>query len=722
MRESPRDFDVELRPSPKPVIVALWVLGSGLIAASEFLYDPGRMRAFALLVIMLSASALIMASRYPRLSRWFVIAVLIACIHVGVEWLRIDEFAAFAPLAVVVAMVLIGPYAAAVTTVAETVILLLLSPAVRPVPAVMVTLIAVWGALGVACYMHRLTRQISRWLGDYFTRTRDFLEQARSRRAELEKANEDLARANEQLALASQRMAALRLIAEQADKSRAAFVANVSHEFRTPLNIIIGMVDMMVEAPEVYDEAIPQSVLRHLHIVYRNCRHLADMVDDVLDLTQIEAGKLAIRREWSELGEIVNSAVAVVRPMAEEKSLRLDISVTDHLPTVYCDATRVRQVILNLLSNAARLTEDGGITVSVCQREGHGVVSVTDTGPGIAEEDVDLIFEPFFHTSRQIWHQDAGTGLGLSISRELVELHHGRMWVESELGVGTTFFIDLPIAQPLAHAAGPGRWIREDWVWREQAFRTDQVGIADRALRPRIIVCDDTGEAFELLARHTDDDVVLLETESLSEAAAALEIRPAQALVVAAPSPQEALHLLEEATLMVPDTPIVGCCLPPRMRRVLESGAVDYLVKPVTRVRLGEVIAAVGRPISRVLIVEDEADARELLSLFVSSYDPAMEVLMAASGREALALAREGDVDLVLLDLVLSDVDGWQVLAGMREDARLREIPTVVISGQDQVLGPPKSGALIAGMGEGIPFGKVLRCSRELASLLLSPD
>ena len=123
-----------------------------------------------------------------------------------------------------------------------------------------------------------------------------------------------------------------------------------------------------------------------------------------------------------------------------------------------------------------------------------------------------------------------------------------------------------------------------------------------------------------------------------------------------------------------------------------------------------------------MLIVEDEADARELLSLFVSSYDPAMEVLMAASGREALALAREGDVDLVLLDLVLSDVDGWQVLAGMREDARLREIPTVVISGQDQVLGPPKSGALIAGMGEGIPFGKVLRCSRELASLLLSPD
>jgi signal transduction histidine kinase len=199
--------------------------------------------------------------------------------------------------------------------------------------------------------------------------------------------------------LANERTANLRAIAEEAQRTKTAFVANVSHEFRTPLNMILGLVELMVENPEIYAVSLSSSMRDDLNVVYRNCEHLANLINDVLDLTRMEAGYLTLHRERVDLQEIIEDSVTAIRPLMEKKRLALDVLVPDELPRVYCDRTRMQQVLLNLLSNAARYTDVGRITVQVVQQDQHVVISVADTGPGICSEDVGRIFEPFFQGS-----------------------------------------------------------------------------------------------------------------------------------------------------------------------------------------------------------------------------------------------------------------------------------------------------------------------------------
>ena len=194
-------------------------------------------------------------------------------------------------------------------------------------------------------------------------------------------------------------------------------------------------------------------LVQSLEIVQRNTDHLATMINDVLDLSQAESGQLALHREWVELGtEIENALAAVVLLLIEKKGLYLQVTIADSFPQVYCDKTRIRQVILNLVSNAARFTERGGITVEA-RHQGHDVlISVADTGPGIAPSDLERIFEPFYQ-SDNAQPGLGGSGLGLNISQQFIERHQGRIWVESECGsaydgCGSTFSFRLPISPP----------------------------------------------------------------------------------------------------------------------------------------------------------------------------------------------------------------------------------------------------------------------------------
>lgn len=724
MSISSPNFEAELRISLKPVIAVLVVLGLAFIFVGHTPSDPSEQFSVVLLALLFYALAGLtwLLDRWRSwVGRWFVIIALVALVHLSNSWLSVPGLLLLMVIPTALAGALISLPAATATAVGET-ILLVMPPkygAAGADPATIgVALAAIWTMLGVVCAIYRPARHIARWSWDYYQNAQGLLEEARDRKADLKQALDDLTHANRQLALANERLAAMRLIAEEAQKTKAAFVAKVSHEFRTPLNMIIGLVDLLVETPEIYGQQLPPALLEDLEIVHRNCRHLSGMINDVLDLSRVESGRLALHREQVNLAEIVDGALAVIHPLLEKKHLSLQVIIPDDLPEIYCDRTRIRQVILNLVSNAARFTEEGGITIQVTEQAQRVVVSVADTGPGISMEDAERIFEPFCQGTSRLWRGESGSGLGLSISKQFVELHHGRIWLESNPGVGTTFYFDLPIFAPIEHIARPGHWIREDWVWVE---RTSRARLPLAPCGPRVVICDETGVLLPAFTRYSDE-VEFVETRDLDQAVQEVRRCPAHALVLNIPLLGDLRPLVDRARLEMPHTPVIGCCVPPQTQQASKLGATDYLTKPVTRADLEEAIKGVGKSVRRVLVVDDDPDILQLFTRLLHACDGTLEVVSASSGEQALDKLRNESLDLVLLDIVMPGANGWQVLKLKSQDKAIRDIPVVLVSAQNPAEQPSASEVLLVTMGDGLSLSRLLRCSLEVSALLLKPD
>ncbi|MDQ1300126.1 MAG: hypothetical protein QG637_43, partial [Chloroflexota bacterium] len=419
---------------------------------------------------------------------------------------------------------------------------------------------------------------------------------------------------------------------------------------------------------------------------------------------------------------LIDGAVTVVASLLERKGLQLAVEIPPDLPAIYCDPTRIRQVALNLVSNAVRFTERGGITIRVVQDGASIQVSVADTGPGITPEDAMRIFEPFCQGTRGPWREQGGSGLGLTISKQFIELHGGRIWLESQLGQGATFTFSLPISPPLAPIAHPGRWLSEDWKWVE---RTSRVKTPSAPFRPRVVVCDETGELAPALGRSAEQ-VELVTASSLSQATEDLRQCPAHVLLVNASAPERLWLLAAEARAAVTDTPIVACCVAPRVDRARAAGALDYLVRPVTRRRLWAAIRSVGKPVQRVLVVDDEADVRQLLVRMLAAPPEGeagrgvLEIMTAADGAEGLAAMRTARPDLVLLDVVLPGMDGWQALAQKQQDAELRDIPVIMVTAQDRAEQQMRSEAMLVTAGGGLSVPQLLQATLGNSAILLS--
>jgi signal transduction histidine kinase/CheY-like chemotaxis protein len=725
MNESTSSFESDLRISPKPVLAVLVILGGVLYLVAEMLSHPWQTVDQAILLFLflsaLSGIGWMLVGWRPMLGRLFTILALAAAVHLGGWWLRIPGSLAWAVIPTALAAPLVGFSAAVVTAVGESMVILglIYYPAAGfSLSDGTVALVAVWGVFGgISAMYHRIHRQSS-WLVEYFEHAQRSLLDALDRRAELRQALDDLAHANRQLTLMNQRVAGMRLIAEEAQKAKTRFVARVSHEFRTPLNMIIGLVDLMAETPEIYDVTLSPRMREALQVVHRNCQHLSDMVNDVLDLTRIETDRVVLHRERVDITEVVDSAVEAVQPLLESKRLVFRTTVGEDVPQVYCDRTRIEQVILNLVSNAARFTEEGGITVEIVRRDHRVRVSVADTGPGIAPKNIDRIFEPFCQGMSDLWRDKGGSGLGLSISKQFIELHGGRMWVESELGIGTTFTFELPTSSSITPVGRPGHQIREDWIWRERQSRPS---FPDSHYSPRFVICDETDSLCGSLARYSDE-VEFVSVRDKTQLVEALQKGPAHAVVLNGAPCEDVLSLTEMIERESPGTPIIGCFVPPRVEQAMSLGALGHLIKPVTRADLKRAIQAVGHPVRSVLLVDDDPDALELFSRMLHVCDSTVKVLTASSGKEALERLHRDSPDLMLLDIVMPDIDGWQVLDSMMQDEAIPHAPTFLVSAQDPADQPPMSRFLLATMDKGLSLSKLLRCSLEISKLLLEPE
>ena len=530
-----------------------------------------------------------------------------------------------------------------------------------------------------------------------------------------------MANANRQLALANERISGLRLMAEDAQRTKAAFVAKVSHEFRTPLNMIIGLVELMVENPGIYTVALPPEMEQDLRVVYRNCQHLAGMVDDVLDLTRIETGRVVLHKERVHLGDIIDEAVTVVRPLVEKKRLYLRVEAPDDLPAVFCDRTRIRQVVLNLVSNAARFTNVGGISVDAEVRDQQVVVRVVDTGPGIPQRDIEHIFEPFCQGESALWRDQGGSGLGLTISQQFIKLHHGRLWLESEVGVGSSFAFELPISPPVERAGKPGHWIRGDWALREQAFLTDRAQVAQQAAKPRVVVLDEANSLCPELARYLDE-IEMVQVQDASEVAQQVSDWPASAVIVNAGPSDDLVSLIEQVGSRTGGAPLIGCAVPVVVERARAAGARGYLIKPVSPNDLRKALREVGSPVKRVLVVDDDPDVLRLFRRMLTTCDQSLEVEVVSSGDQALVTLRNARFDLVLLDVLMPGMDGWEVLERIAADAEIETPPVYFVSAQDPADTPLASRWLLATIDGGVSINKLLNCSLQLSRLLLAPD
>lgn len=578
------------------------------------------------------------------------------------------------------------------------------------------SILAIWATVAMVFLTMRPMFTMVQWTWYGYKQSREALERARDYQVQLLQAMEDIKNANIQLLRLNQYANHMVEVAEDERRTKEQFVANVSHELRTPLNMIIGYSEMIVKEPNMYGRGLPPLLLADLSVVLRNSKHLSDLIDDVLDLSQIEAGQMAITKERMSLAEIIQSAVVAVTPLFTSKNLSLIMEFQEDLPFVFCDSTRIREVALNLLSNAGRYTEKGGVKVKVWREGEHIVVSVSDTGPGISIANQQKLFQPFQQLEHSRYRLNQGSGLGLSISKKFVELHDGKMWVESKPGEGSIFSFSLPIDPVIPLDKGALRWLNPEQPYEERARLPVT---APLEVRPRLVLVDQ-GMAFQrLLSRYFDQTEIVL-ADTLDIAFEELKKIPSQLFVINQPHIGSALEQIKQKDDLPYGVTTIICSVPGIPKVAEDLGVKDYLVKPISRDALLLSLDKLDRVIENILVVDDEPDAQQLFSRILTMADKGYRVLRAHNGKLALGLLMQERIDVIFLDLLMPEMNGYELINIIRKVSKLKDIPIILISALDPSSVPINSQALAITRTNGLSMFDLLACIKAIHGALIN--
>jgi signal transduction histidine kinase/CheY-like chemotaxis protein len=459
----------------------------------------------------------------------------------------------------------------------------------------------------------------------------------------------------------------------EANRHKSVFLASMSHELRTPLNAILGFSELLIDAGN--GQFPPATRKRFLEQIHSSGKHLLGLINDILDLSKIEAGQMELRLQTVDIKDIVGEVASTVEPLAAQKTIQLRITEAG-AGEIIADAGKVKQMLLNLVSNAVKFTPEGGIVTFDARRLDDSVeLSVTDTGIGIGSQDQERVFHEFQQVDSGVGRAQPGTGLGLTLTRRFARLHGGDVRLVSEPGKGSVFTIVLPLTARAegVHAAGP------------EAF----TGTKDSS-RPLVLVVEDDPAAAELLTRQLEragfrTEVARTGTDAIKMATANKPAAITLDILLPDLDGWEVLTRLkrEAATSNIPvvvvsvvDNPELGIAL----------GAMDYFVKPVpakelinrlSRIKFGR--KAGEKP--RILVVDDEAANRDWLKRIL---EPAgFAVIQARGGREAIELAKSRKPDLVMLDLMMPEVTGFDVVEALRADEATKSTPIMVLTAKN---------------------------------------
>jgi adenylate cyclase len=467
-----------------------------------------------------------------------------------------------------------------------------------------------------------------------------------------------------------QRLELARDEAMEASRTKSSFLANMSHELRTPLNAIIGLTELLCDnAPRFGTE----KALEPLRRVLRAGRHLLHLINDILDLSKIEAGKMDLILENVAIGPVVEEVLGTARPLAERNKNTLKLDCPEGIGSVRADSIRLRQILLNLLSNACKFTNGGTVQLHVRTAEEAGQhwvdFAVSDTGIGMTEEQLGRLFQEFTQADASTTRQFGGTGLGLAISRRLCRLMGGDITVTSAPGEGSTFTVRLP------REAGPPLPVAETSP------------AASRGYRGTVLVIDDDATARELIATYLVGEGFAIETAAsgVDGLKKVRELRPAAVTLDIMMPDVDGWTVLAavKGDPVLADIPVVIVTIVDEQRRGIALGAAGYLTKPIDRERLIEIVSrfrVIDAPGS-VLVVEDDEDQRQLVRAILGARG--WTVREAANGRLALDAITAELPDVILLDLMMPEMDGFEVVAALQADAAWRDIPVVVVTALD---------------------------------------
>ncbi len=487
----------------------------------------------------------------------------------------------------------------------------------------------------------------------------------------------EIARRAAAIAEANQQLAESEKMALAANQAKSTFLANMSHELRTPLNAIIGYSELLEEEAE---DAGQQDLIPDLRKINSAGKHLLTLINGILDLSKIEAGKVELYLETFDIRAMVADVTATVKPLVEKNANSLIVEDAGALGAMRADLTKVRQVLFNLLSNAAKFTETGVVTLSVARHAsatGDRITfGVADTGIGMTPDQVGKIFEAFTQADVSTTRRYGGTGLGLAISRRFCRLMGGDITVESAPGAGTRFIARIPA----------------EVVKEGESRAADRAAAAVNAVRPDdgrrvVLVIDDDPAAHDLMSR-------FLEKEGLNMVGArsgaeglqlAKSCRPDLITLDVMMPTMDGWAVLTELKAD-PETagiPVIMLTIVDDKNMGYALGATDYLTKPIDWPRFSEIVRRFrgADPPRPVLVVEDDAAMREMLRRALQQ--EGWFVTEAVDGRDALDRVTQNRPDLILLDLMMPNMDGFEFLAQLRKETAWRSIPVIVITAKD---------------------------------------
>jgi len=500
---------------------------------------------------------------------------------------------------------------------------------------------------------------------------------------ELETVNGTLADKNRQLQDASER--------------KSEFLANMSHELRTPLNAIIGFSDVLKDGL-VGDMSDQQR--EYVSDIYGSGRHLLALINDILDLSKVEAGKMSLELDAVEVGALLESCLSIVREKAASHRIELARQIDSGPGPLQLDSRKTKQIVYNLLSNAVKFTPDGGRVTLAARRVGRDAVerwsttrptrlqmplpagefaefleiAVDDTAMGISPDDASRLFEPFSQLDGSLARHYEGTGLGLALVMKMAQLHGGTVALASEPGFGSCFTVWLPwrTAGSMHESAAPAMPVADDG-------------------RPLALVVEDDAAAAELLRLHLDGEGFQVQVADSAESAAMLwGMLGPQLIVLDVLLPGidgwEFLSRIKRTGAPWADVPVVIVSIVADARKGFSLGAAQVLQKPVSRAELASVLDRLGltgaeTPASKVLVIDDDPKALELIATCLAG--PDTYVLPALGGKRGIELARRERPDLMVLDLLMPEVSGFDVVEALKADPATSGIPIIIVTSKD---------------------------------------
>ncbi|MCG8349066.1 MAG: response regulator [Chloroflexales bacterium] len=476
-----------------------------------------------------------------------------------------------------------------------------------------------------------------------------------------------------------------RIVAEQANRAKSEFLANMSHELRTPLTAIIAYSDLLRH--QTMQGA--QIALNDVDNIRRAGKHLLALINDILDISKIEAGKMELDPETFNVVSLVEDVIAMVQPLLESNGNTLVLRCDDNVDVIHTDETKVRQVLFNLLSNAAKFTHQGAVTLKIRREQAdeqeHLYFHVTDTGIGMTPEQVQNLFQMFTQADTSTTRKYGGTGLGLALSRRLCQLMGGDISLVSEYGVGTTFTVHLPISQQAQMNINSSGSAAEHYLSKA----TPDISL-EQWVGSLVLVIDDDPAVCDVLARYLNTEGFMVETASRGDEGLGLarDLRPDIIILDVLMPGVDGWSVLTElkSDPELTNIPVIMLTIVDDKDRAFMLGAANYLLKPIERERLIELLKRYSATANdaqtpteeRLLLVADDMELRNVFRQTLEGTH--WDIIEAVDGDEALDGLMQHQPSLVLLDLMLAKQDGIQVIEALRASPVGGLVPIIVVT------------------------------------------